>query len=111
LRDIFIAGAAKQSIARRAEAWISSAFPLRSTAAHPGPGIKNAPEGCVTFVKELVERIQYLQRDCSMDLVNSREELLLIAGSAALRGGSQRRCFSPDVLVLGLVFNQRSARF
>ena len=68
-------------------------------------------EQCVTFVKELVERIQYLQRDYFMNAMNSGEKLFLIAGSTALRGGSQRRRFSPDVLVLGLVFNWRSARF
>ena len=62
-------------------------------------------EQCVTFVKELVERTQYLERDYFMNAMNSREKLFLIAGSTALRGCSQRRRFSPDVLVLGLVFN------
>ena len=65
----------------------------------------------MTFVNELVERIQYLQRDCSMDLVNPREKLLLIAGSAALRGCPRRRGFSPDVLLLGRVFHQRPSKF
>ena len=62
---------------------------------------------CVTFVKEPVERIQYLQRDRSMNLVNSREKLFLIVGSAALRGRSLRRGFSPDVLRLGRGFDRR----
>jgi hypothetical protein len=65
---------------------------------------------CVTFVKERIERIQYLQRDCSMNLVNSREKLLLIARSAALRGCSRRRGFSPDVLLLGRVFHRRPSK-
>ena len=65
---------------------------------------------CVTFVKEPAERTQYLRRDCSMDLVNSREKLFLIVGSAALRRCSRRRGFSPDVLLLGGGFHQRSAK-
>ena len=59
----------------------------------------------MTFVKELVERIQYLQRDYFMNAMNSREKLFLIAGSTALRGCSQRRRFSPDVLVVGMVLS------
>ena len=65
---------------------------------------------CVTFVKEPVERTQYLPRDCSMDLVNSREKSFLIAGPAALRRCSRRRGFSPDVLLLGGGFHQRSPK-
>jgi hypothetical protein len=42
-----------------------------------------------------------------MDLMNSREELFFIAGPAALRRRSQRRRFSFDVLVLGLVVGIR----
>ena len=40
----------------------------------------------MTFVKELVERTQYLKRDYFMNAMNSREKLFLIAGSTALRG-------------------------
>jgi peptidoglycan/LPS O-acetylase OafA/YrhL len=46
-----------------------------------------------------------------MNLVNSREKLLLIAGSAALRGRSLRRGFSPDVLLLGRGFDRRPSGF
>ena len=65
---------------------------------------------CVTFVKEPVERTQYLPRDRSMDLVNFREKLFLIAGSTALRGSPQRRDFSLDVLLLGRGFDRRPSK-
>ena len=62
----------------------------------------------VTYLKELGEGIQYLQRDRFLDLKHSREEPFSPAGSAALRDCPRRRHFSPDVLVLGLGFDWRS---
>src|ERR1700675_5138334 len=61
----------------------------------------------VTYLKELGEGIQYLQRDRSLHLKHSREEPFSPAGSAALRDCPRRRHFSPDVLVLGLGFDWR----
>src|SRR4029079_17284868 len=76
----------------------------------PGANQELPAYRCVTFVKEPVERTQYLPRDCSMNLVNSREKPLLIAGSAALRRCSRRRGFSPAVLLLAGGFHQRSPK-